>query len=137
MCKLRDTVDDLIWWRTGKGNIRFWFDNWTTQGQLYFLMEDFTIYQDVNVNEVFKKGVWDWAILIPHPNDYIKEIIARFPTTINQNKEDITVWTVSELEAFTVSSARESVRQMRNISQFDSRLWYDPKIGKLLAPILH
>ncbi|KAK6779643.1 hypothetical protein RDI58_021827 [Solanum bulbocastanum] len=68
------------------------------------------------------EGVWDWTILIPQPNDYIKEIIARFPITINQDKEAIPVWTVSVLGAFMVSSAWESHRQRRYISQFNSKL---------------
>ncbi|WMV44812.1 hypothetical protein MTR67_038197 [Solanum verrucosum] len=93
-------------------------------------MEDFTEYQDVNVNEVFREGVWDWTILIPQPNDYIKEIIARCPITINQDKEAIPVWMVTESGAFMVSSAWESMTPRSESSehlfctgQYAQRIW--------------
>ncbi|XP_075092562.1 uncharacterized protein LOC142172778 [Nicotiana tabacum] len=118
-------MEEHIWWKVGRGGVNFWFDNWTKQGPLCSKLEGVMVQQNIQVFEVYRNGQWDWSKLIPHPPNFIKEMV--FSTTLNvsQQAHDTPIWTCSENGKFSTVFAWNLFRQKRHISQFDKRIWHN------------
>lgn len=56
MSELRLKIEDNIWWKIGKGEINFWFDNWLSIVPLYMVLEDINVYQNIKCIEVLRHG---------------------------------------------------------------------------------
>lgn len=75
MSELKLKVEDKIWWKIGKGEISFWFDNWSNLGPLYTMLDDVNVCQNIKVNEVLRHGKWDWNSLEHQLPDNVKKTI--------------------------------------------------------------
>ncbi|KAH0769668.1 hypothetical protein KY290_013649 [Solanum tuberosum] len=105
MLKIREEVEQEIFWKTNRGNSSFWFDKWNEHGPLYELLENTLIYQHITIKDVFQQGHWNWNALNPQPPDHIKHIITNFNINLANNLDDIPLWTAAESGKFSVSSA--------------------------------
>lgn len=123
MCELKNNLEGNMWRKIRKGDTRFWYDNWTSQGPLYSNMGDNIILQNIRIKDVFKDGQWDWSCLNPHPPEHIKDMISAVTMNILSEAKDMPYWTCSKDEKFSISTAWSMLRQRRQISQFDTKLW--------------
>ncbi|XP_070018325.1 uncharacterized protein [Nicotiana sylvestris] len=125
MCEVRHKMEEHIWWKVGRGDVNFWFDNWTKQGPLCSKLEGVMVQQNIQVFEVYRNGQWDWSKLIPHPLNFIKEMVFNTTLNVSQQAHDTPIWTCSENEKFSTVFAWNLFRQKRHISQFDKRIWHN------------
>lgn len=67
MLKIREEVEQEIFWKTNRGNSSFWFDKWNEHGPLYELLENTLIYQHITIKDVFQHGHCNLNALNPQP----------------------------------------------------------------------
>lgn len=78
MLECRDIIEHQIGWHPKMGSSRFWYENWTGLGALYFLIpQDFVVDESVNnVYDMVDGGAWDANKLIEIlPEEYAMHII--------------------------------------------------------------
>ncbi|XP_070029287.1 uncharacterized protein [Nicotiana sylvestris] len=123
MCKIKREVDMHILWKIGKGDIAFWFDNWTNLGPLCnFLPEGRNprniMLSDVIVNDQSWWGGWD--CLLP---DHVMGTIEAMQIRLRPSVQDTLVWTVNEKGVFSVASTWNIFRKVKRQSWIDSKTW--------------
>ncbi|XP_060170788.1 uncharacterized protein LOC132601740 [Lycium barbarum] len=124
MCKIKFEVEQHILWKVGRGNLSFWYDNWTNFGPLCSSLPDDAEYDNTRVCEVLRNGEWVWAVLRIPPPDAVKNLVNSVHIILNQELDDTAVWTPSTNGKFSVSSAWECLRQRNEVTAFDKSIWH-------------
>lgn len=89
MCEISGRVDPNNIWDIGRGNINFWYDNWSNIGHLYKKLENNRIQQNVMIKEIFRDGRWDWYNLQYQLPDHIKLQSSQMCIVLNPEAQDI------------------------------------------------
>lgn len=56
LCKIRFEVEQHLVWNIGKGDISFWYVNWTSFGPLFSHLPDGVRPLHIKLNEVWRNG---------------------------------------------------------------------------------
>ncbi|XP_060190555.1 uncharacterized protein LOC132619775 [Lycium barbarum] len=59
MILVRDLVEHQIWWQIRQGDASFEFDNWTSLGALYHVVEENHTEEEIEVKQFSSGGEWD------------------------------------------------------------------------------
>ncbi|XP_075099176.1 uncharacterized protein LOC142176035 [Nicotiana tabacum] len=124
MCNLKDKVDQNILWNVGKGNINFWYDNWSPIVPLYKMIEDDLIQQNIMIKEIYNDGQWNWSYFQVQPPDKIKLLVSQLHLILDDDTDDTSHWICSNSGRCSISTAWNLLRRKRQFSQFDSRIWH-------------
>ncbi|KAH0748448.1 hypothetical protein KY290_027680 [Solanum tuberosum] len=109
MIKIRELVEHQIWWQIKGGDSSFWFDNWTTQGELYYFSYETSQEEEIDVKEFADQQGWKvdklkrWL-----SEDIVQHILKTIPSPTSDGILDRTWWMLEESRKFTVKSAWES-----------------------------
>ncbi|KAG5599868.1 hypothetical protein H5410_031238 [Solanum commersonii] len=128
MIKIRELVEYQIWWQIKEGDSSFWFDNWTTQGALYYFSHETSQEEEIDVKEFADQQDWKvdklkrWL-----SEDIVQHILKTIPSPTSDGILDRTWWMLEESRKFTVKSAWEyvrqrTVRQSRFLNMWEKRL---------------
>ncbi|KAL0356478.1 UNVERIFIED_CONTAM: putative ribonuclease H protein [Sesamum radiatum] len=120
LCRSREKAEPHIFWSIGKGEVSFWFDNWTGERALCYLLgeQDHTT---LPVNHFWKDKSWD--------TDKLKELLpSRLVHGISQvpfddERTDLPHWKLSGDGTFTIKSTWNSFRQARTALQLFKEIW--------------
>nr|XP_009778851.1 PREDICTED: uncharacterized protein LOC104228141 [Nicotiana sylvestris] len=58
LCDIKYELEQNIIWLPGKGDVSFWYDNWTGPGPLYIHLPANAKPKDVKIKEVLTQGSW-------------------------------------------------------------------------------
>lgn len=118
--EIRHFAESRICWSVGKGDVDFWYDRWLSEEPL---IRDCQVVDPPSylVKDLHSEGGWNLPIL----RKYLPaQVVARITQVrLYPEYEDFMVWTPSSSGYFSVASAWEALRQRRNSSFIDSRLW--------------
>lgn len=56
LCSSGEVIDHNILWIVGKGEVSFWYDNWSNLGPLYQQIDNNTDISNLQVKEVLHNG---------------------------------------------------------------------------------
>lgn len=59
LIKVREEVENNIWWQLKTGNSIFCFDNWNSQEALFYVENENSNEQELEVRDFGEHGVWN------------------------------------------------------------------------------
>lgn len=114
MLECRDIIEHQIGWHPKMGSSRFWYENWTGLGALYFIVPpDFVIDDPINnVYEMVQDGVWDLDRLMEVlPEDYAVHIMENIKPPVPTKILDKPYCKLETRGELSVKSAWEYLRR--------------------------
>lgn len=104
LCKIKDKVEEHLVWLVGKGEISFWYDNWTVEGPLCSHINEGVIPKDIKLKEVLINGGWHKGTTgILWPNS-LRNSLQNIVVELDTEKPDRPIWTPDSRGQFSVSS---------------------------------
>lgn len=100
--EIKEETEKYILWKIGKGNLSFWWDNWTGQGALANLGVNYPTPKGTKVQQFIRSKKWDVTRLqaiIPHR---LVRIIRKIK--IHPMDDDRPVWTLEQSGKFSCNS---------------------------------
>jgi len=122
LCGVKFNTEKNIYWRVGKGDVSFWFDNWSNLGPLYLLHPNDNSHSYINLNSVLIEGIWHWDTLQYQLSTKDKNRIS-MGIHLDSNKEDYPIWTDTSTGEFSTSSAWNNSRHKRGINIMAKNIW--------------
>lgn len=116
LAEIKEDVECNIIWKVGKGDVSFWFDNWSRLGPLWQLTPNNDHYSQITIKEVLSNGTWNWNILQPQLNEEMKAKIIDLNIRIDEHKNDRAIWSLDNAGLFSISSAWNMLRQKRTMN---------------------
>ncbi|XP_060182379.1 uncharacterized protein LOC132612052 [Lycium barbarum] len=111
MVEIRRYCEHNINWKVGKGNLSFWWDNWTGNGPLAQLIHQGYKSKKIKVSDYIIDGEWNTDKLLNlDPNSMIMDIKN---IKIYNDGIDFPTWTPDHNGIFTCKSAWKSLRLTR------------------------
>lgn len=125
MCDITERMDSNILWYVGRGNISFWFDTWSNIGPLYKKIDGGLTHQNLMLNEVLIDGQWDWCCLQVQLPEPIKRQVIHLQIILILENVDIPNCICPNTGSFSITTARNLLRQKRSTNQYDSKIWHN------------
>lgn len=111
MCKIKKIIDKQILWKIGRGDVSFWFDNWSELGSLYKFLPLNHKPKNVKLSYMFLNNHINWEgldlLLPPHVVDKINNLQIR----LNPATPDDPKWIADNNGTFFVASAWQLFRK--------------------------
>ncbi|XP_015169571.1 uncharacterized protein [Solanum tuberosum] len=123
MCEARSDMENHISWKIGRGEIDFWFDNWSSLGPLYLLQPDIEGNILIKLNTVYNNSVWNWNSIQGDLSEDVKNKITSLGVSRDNNVDDTTIWRESNNGLFTFHSAWNIIRNKRSSNIATSKIW--------------
>ncbi|KAH0769665.1 hypothetical protein KY290_013646 [Solanum tuberosum] len=114
ICEARSNVENHISWKTSRGEIDFWFDNWSSLGPLYLLQPDIEGNILIKLNTVYNNSVWNWNSIQGDLSEDVKNKITSLGISLDNNVDDTTIWRESNNDLFALHSAWNIIRNKRS-----------------------
>ncbi|XP_060177971.1 uncharacterized protein LOC132607909 [Lycium barbarum] len=121
MADIKEKVEKSIFWNIGRGNVSFWYDQWTSPGPLYKLLPTRTVPSRSVIRDAFNGQNWYWNACGDVPNnikDHILHMNLKF-----YDVEDKPCWMKTNSDNFSTGSAWNFLRSPRREVPFMSKLW--------------
>nr|XP_009790904.1 PREDICTED: uncharacterized protein LOC104238278 [Nicotiana sylvestris]XP_016458774.1 PREDICTED: uncharacterized protein LOC107782404 [Nicotiana tabacum] len=114
-------AEKYLLWKVGKGNISFWWDNWTGKGPLAKLNPSTMVNRRTKVSDFIEAGTWN--IAKPSPTLLLQLVNSIANIQIQDGKEDSFIWTLNPSGDFTCRSAWEKMRKQGGRSLTSNMIW--------------
>ncbi|KAH0745955.1 hypothetical protein KY285_007612 [Solanum tuberosum] len=124
LCNIKEEVDKNIIWIIGRGEVDFWYDNWTNISPLYLLFPDNVQQQQISIKDVYIDGMWDWDKLHNQPDADTKDKIRELNIVLHSNRRDKDIWIPNTNGNFTIKSSWSNYRQRSNSNNFIKNIWH-------------
>ncbi|XP_059289936.1 uncharacterized protein LOC132043485 [Lycium ferocissimum] len=125
MVEIRRYCEHNINWKVGKGNLSFWWDNWTGKGPLAQLIHQGYKSKKIKVSDYIMDGKWNTDKLLNLvPNSMIMDIKN---IKIYNDGIDFPTWTPDHNGIFTCKSAWKSLRLTKANTMTAANCWH-PKL---------
>ncbi|XP_060170694.1 uncharacterized protein LOC132601635 [Lycium barbarum] len=104
MLKVREVIEQEIWWKIQQGNSYFWMDNWTGLGALYHIIPvefewDPTV---ILVKDVAEEGQWNEGLIRELlPEDLANHIVENISPPVEHNEVDKAFWKLESRGKFS------------------------------------
>lgn len=140
MVEVRDEIEPYIWWQLKAGTSSFWFDNWTSLGALYFIVEEQVEEEEFEVRNLIEKGQrLESDVRNPVSDEIATHILKEIKPAINDTN-DKPWWTDNSPGLFTVKSAYQILRRRNQVVDWFSTLWMNRlpyKINFCIWRVMH
>lgn len=127
MCKIKKGMDKHILWKMEKGDIAFWFDNWTNMGTLCNFLPEDRKPRNLKLNEIPVDDHWRWGGCDAFLPSYVVEEIYKLQISLNPGKLDKPLWTADLKGTFSIAS-------VWNISEENNKSWMDAMTWTNMIP---
>ncbi|XP_071921716.1 uncharacterized protein [Coffea arabica] len=118
MVDIRGLAELLIVWRVNSGSCDFWYDNWVGSGALHLRAP---VLVDVGFQQVLLHRGWNGKLLASVlPLDVVHTILEM--EVLETTNPDVMIWSPSTLGEFSLGSAYQEVREVRESSFMSSRV---------------
>lgn len=97
-------MESHVEWKTGIGDVSFWFDKWCSLGSIYKFMKVEFSPPDIKLREVLINSTWNWGILTSQPTNEIKDKLFSIGLKLDENKKDKATWKLSNSGQFFIAS---------------------------------
>lgn len=107
----------------GRGEVSFWYDNWSSLGPLFMEIDNNESLSHILLKEVFINGRWEWDKLETQLDNNMKSRIMELHISLDEQKKDKAVWTPTTDGKFTVGSAWDICGQKRRRGSIEGNIW--------------
>ncbi|KAK4721274.1 hypothetical protein R3W88_011507 [Solanum pinnatisectum] len=117
----KEKVKPLILWKVGKGDVSFWWDNWTNLGPLANLVQNQRTPKKT-LKDFYRNNSWNIVKLkriLTH--NVINSIVT---IKFNNSKQDLSIWTPDSTGNFNSKSAWHIVRTNKGKTMSSSMTWH-------------
>ncbi|XP_075074396.1 uncharacterized protein LOC142161999 [Nicotiana tabacum] len=104
-------AEPCIFWKLGRGNISFWWDNWTSLGPLATLVQATRTSKNTKVKEFIHEGNWKYDNLLACLPASVANSVVK--VEINEKNVDFPYWLPENNGTFTCKSAWQTMRRKR------------------------
>lgn len=123
MLKIREEIEPFIWWQIKGGNSRFWFDNQTRCGDLYYLEWVLAQEKEVEVRHFINEQSGDETSL---KKNLSKDLVDHIITDIKLGDKEANdkAWQMASPDGnFKVKSAYDLLRYKRGVVEWANHIW--------------
>lgn len=118
----KNECEQHILWKVGKGNLSFWWDNWSNKGALANILHQRNKSKKVRVFEFFSNSQWNLDKLHANlPANLIPHILS---IKLSTDKKDQPVWTPDHTRVFSSKPAWSTLRKFKGSSLTLSKIWH-------------
>lgn len=130
----RTECEKHIFWKIGKGDVSFWWDNWTNKGALANLIEQSSRAKKILVSDFIVHNTWNLDKL----NDLLPPNLVTHIQTINisPENEDYSIWTADPSGSFSIKSAWNALRTNRITAFTHTKIWHSKMPFKISFHVL-
>jgi len=113
-----------FWWQIRGGEVSFWFDNWTKQGDLYFTEDGDVRVDEIKVKNFVENREWNRQKLRELISEEMtKYIVHNIRPTVEGQATNRPWWMGNSNGIFLVKSAYECVRRKKEKEWWWSSIW--------------
>ncbi|XP_059278078.1 uncharacterized protein LOC132032473 [Lycium ferocissimum] len=121
MCSIKVLVENNLGWIIEKGEVAFWYDNWTDLGPLYKFLDPDSKPSKLRITDAYQNGHWNWPACGYVVSDFIKAHIERMQVVLS-DKPDLPIWKITSSGKFNIESAWNFLRNSRHESNIVNAL---------------
>lgn len=111
-----------IFCKIGRGDVSFWWDNWTVLGALANIVPGGRTSKNTKVQEFIHEGAWMRDKLMGKVSESTVNTIQKIK--INVDKRDYPIWLLEKTGEFTCKSAWQNLRRKGCGTFTSSRIWH-------------
>ena len=112
-------MEQWLKWDLSRGEVAFWWDNWSGLGPLAWRYPDLA--SNAMVSDFLREGQWDYLALAGFPSEIIEMVQGSF--FCFGSDPDALVWSLDPSGVFSVRSAYQLVRPARALSWVCFYIW--------------
>ncbi|XP_019266683.1 PREDICTED: uncharacterized protein LOC109244105 [Nicotiana attenuata] len=119
---IKKDVEPAIFWKIGRGQISFWWDNWTGLGALANLVHAIRTPKNTLVKDFIQAGSWRREKLLEVLPLNVVNVVQE--VDINELRNDCPYWMPENSGVFTCKSAWDIIRKKKGESLTCKKIWH-------------
>ncbi|XP_070050523.1 uncharacterized protein [Nicotiana tomentosiformis] len=126
----KKNAEMFIFCKIGRGDVSFWWNNWTGLGALANIVPGGRTSKNTKVHEFIHEGAWMRDKLMGKVSESIVNTIQKIK--INVDKRDYPIWLLKNIGEFICKSAWQNLRRKGCGTFTSSRIWHKQIPFKIL-----